>query len=281
MTRPEQDDEERAFIAEMLKRLPLVLSEPPTKRERPDFLLILENGTRVGLEVAQARDSEIAAGRAAINRMKDEVQKALDAAAVAAIVSFSVSEANGARLNKFVRDNARALAKLAIETLPSLLEPPAYDPYVASQDLVAEDAPWLATWYVDELEQRGIFRVDSVRVIRADSPIATWASAGFGGQGHLVQELIDKKAPKLAGYKESASANEYWLLVVAGAGAGGSIADTDVEGPCVHQPFRPHNLSRPIRGPLLRHQFAKAALSTGTTSAVVPRAPWCGEFRRA
>lgn len=82
-----------------------------------------------------------------------------------------------------------------------------------------------------------MFQVDAVRVVRTDGFLVTWASAGWGGQGHLVQDLIDKKTPKLVEYRTLAAADQFWLLLVAGAGAGASVDSSDVEGRRFTSPF--------------------------------------------
>lgn len=262
MTRKEQDDEERAFIELMIERLPVAVMAPPVKRERPDFMLSVVGGTTVGVEVAQARDGAVAAGRAAVKRLKRALEGAPNLANLGAMVSVSISERNGAALTQgMVNANVVALSALLPTVVAALDEPPPFDESdvpttpgalreavkaqaVRAAEMVFdrrvdedEDEPWLRTLSSTELEAVGVVHVDAVRVIRAEGFLVTWSSAGYGGQGHLVQDLIDKKTPKLAEYRTLATADQFWLLLVAGAGAGASIDSSDVEGRTFTSPF--------------------------------------------
>src|SRR5687767_2299071 len=99
MTRDAQKRKEEKYVGLMLKLLPLALSCEPVERESPDFLLQLEDGTTVGLEIVEAREASVVAGFAAIKRMKSDLSGALRTAGLRVLVNFSVTEGCGTLLN--------------------------------------------------------------------------------------------------------------------------------------------------------------------------------------
>lgn len=223
MTRPDQDEDERRFVAEMVQRLGLDLECEPIQQRppNPDMELRLRGAHTVGLEVIEAHSEElIAAFRGTSQVVARRITAELRAQSVNADVPFRIDADTAAHLVSRRREldrTARLIAEFA-------------------RDVLSGSEPWFSQ---AQAQRRGIAYVDLLAVNPATPvfgpaavPVMSTEPLGTG----LIQAAIEKKKPKLAGYR-GFSASEYWLLIVGGLPISGYVTADDAASQRFVSPF--------------------------------------------
>lgn len=191
------------MVVEALGRLGIALTDGAVRdREVPDFHVEVGPGRVVGIEVVEARAARVAEARATIKRFKQAVTEMLNERGLRRWIHFRTF-ADGLGLPR-----GRAALQLAARTLVDAVEA-----------LVQMGA------MRGQLGQAVLEKKVGLRAARFEPSEGTWATYAHGGWGQpqsLIADAIKSKENKLTSYRAS-GATEYWLLVVAGAGAGGVI----------------------------------------------------------
>lgn len=217
MTRPEQQADEARHIGGMVDALALELTKAPLGKAPPlpDFELALVDGRRIGVEVTESTDPDVAAAWAgARTRLEKAIVRSLERAGTnMACVLYLHAEA----LSDLQRDK-RSLA--AVVTVVAAI----------AKDRAATGLPPTSG---------GKLGLDLVRLVElrpaARSTVTVVGSVLPFGPG-LIQRAIDLKMPKLEGYR-SLGADEYWLLVVGGRVLSGYVTVGDAEQATFESPF--------------------------------------------
>lgn len=216
MTRPEQVAEELRVVEKLVRFLQLPLAAAPTPCEPPlpDFELRLADGRSIGLEVTEAPDPEVAAAWLGTGRrFEDLIKAALRRQGLTARVSGSVHVEDliglrGAGLKPAAENVAAVIARRL---------PAGFGPTTGSK------FPGLG--YLGFLAAEPAPNVD-----------VAFATVGDPLGPDVIQLAIDRKAPKVSGYRGLA-ASEHWLLVVGGATFSGYVTVEDAMSRTFHSPF--------------------------------------------
>lgn len=225
MTRREQDQDERAFIAEMVQRLGLDLEcdfvqmKPP----KPDAELRVREVGTVGLEVIEAHSQKLSEMWNSTSRIVEQrINEELRAQSLQASVGFKLDDGDASVLLAARRRGLDETARLIAEF---------------AKDALSGAEPWFSK---ARAQQRGIKHVKLISVEQAASPLVAGAVcvtvAPPLGPG-VIQAAIMKKGKKLAGYRQSFPASEYWLLIVGGLPVSGYVTAADAASERFVSPF--------------------------------------------
>jgi hypothetical protein len=240
MTRTALATEEGDQLDAVLRLLGLKTEGEPVKRESPDFLVTLEDGRTIGLEVVRALDEYIAGGRGARSRIKREVLARLKTAWIDAWVNVRLREQTAGVLNRDAKALGReidAIVALARKTVSTASESRWY--YFEWIDHEFEEAMSHRRHGrngAEDLTGTGIEYADTVMIYPGKKPMVTWRTFSDGQRAYIVQDAIDDKSAKLPTYR-SIGAREIWLLVVGSSGTGGALFVSDVEDVPFESPF--------------------------------------------
>jgi hypothetical protein len=222
VTRPEQDEDERSFILEMVQRLGLELERDPVqlKPPNPDAELLLRGGRRVGLEIIEAHAERLrkawnSTSRAVARRITEELR----AHSIEAEVPFRI-EGDAAVLltsrRRLLDETARLIAEFA-------------------RDVINGAEPRFSQ---ARAQKRGIQHIVLLGVnppLLGPEAIAVMTTAPLGPG--LIQAAIEAKQRKLAGYRSAFGAGEYWLLIVGGLPISGYVTAADAMAERFISPF--------------------------------------------
>ncbi len=227
----------------MLRTLGIYTATRPADAERPDFIVTLPNGTRVGIEVVRALDPHTAKASGGLRRLSAEVRQGLTRAGVLACVEMRIDEEAAADLS-IAPDLLRAEAAAVVLLTTSVL---------GSED-VLQNGEWRRFCQIDrsyekmmghrrlhqrglgDLQGTGVRHLDAVSIRRHTKVVAGCTVFGRGRGAEIVQAAIDEKARLLAGYRDC-GADAIWLLVVGSSGIGGALSVAQVKGVTFHSPF--------------------------------------------
>lgn len=214
VTRPEQDEDERDFIAEMVQRLRLDLEQDfvQMKPPKPDAELRVRGVGIVGIEVIEAHSQKLSEMWNRARRIVEErINEELHAQGVQASVVFKLDDGDASVLlaarRRVLDETARSVAEFA-------------------RDVVSGAEPWFSK---SRAQQRGIKHVKLIRVEAASRLVAGAACVTVApplGPG-VIQAAIMKKGKKLTGYRQSFPASKYWLLIVGGLPVSGYVTAAD------------------------------------------------------
>jgi hypothetical protein len=222
VTRHEQDEDERVFVAEMVERLGLDLDGDPIphKPPAPDMELRLRDGRTVGLEVIEAHSEKLAGAWKGTSRVvARRITEELRAQSVNASVPFRIDDDTAMLLVSRRRELERT-ARLIAEY---------------ARDVLSGAEQWFSQ---AQAQRRGIEYVDLLDVRLADAlgpEAALVMTTGPLGPG-VIQAAIEKKKRKLASYREF-NASEYWLLIVGGLPVSGYVTAGDAASARFVSPF--------------------------------------------
>jgi hypothetical protein len=213
MTREADKARELLAVQELIRRLDLQGQvEEPTPRERPDFELRFRDGTSVGIEVTELADPRIASGEAAVDRLRQTVQRRL--AELGLVVGLGLRIGEGfaselARDGRHVRDHVKGIVRLVQEHVR---------------------AGRGARWYErDALFARGIPFVLAAWIGEGAGGVYTSGTA-YGRRQPFVQHCIDAKNVKIDEYRASLPGRPIWLLLVAGVAWRSAVWSVVLEG---------------------------------------------------
>lgn len=210
MTRAEQEEREARHVLAMLAGLRLAIVDQAKKMAPPlpDFEVQLADGRRVGVEVTEAVDRDVAAAWGGAGaRLEREVVRCLEreAPTMAATAYLHVE------------------ALLDLERDPRLLEATAAKIAAIAR---VKSPGGLAPTNGGKLGLSGLRHLE---LQRADRPWASICSSAMPLGWPVIQRAIDQKVGKLDGYR-ALGAHEYWLLVVGGRVLSGYVGMPDAQG---------------------------------------------------
>jgi len=217
MTRPEQTAREARHVAAMVEAQRLRLANAPVGHvpPLPDFELTLEDGRRVGLDVTEGTDPEVAAAwGGARARLEKAIVRALERDGIkleCAAYLFVESLLELERDKRLSNEMAATVAAIARDK--------------ASTGLSPTNGDKLGLHAVRFLELRPATRT-ACSIVSSVLPLGP----------SLVQRAIDLKMPKLDGYR-ALKADEYWLLVVGGRVLSGYVTVADAQAGAFESPF--------------------------------------------
>lgn len=207
VTRPEQVEQEARHLDAMIKALAIgvVGSPSPCSPPLPDFELLLGDGRRMGVEVTESTDPEVAAAwGGARERLQKEIVRQLERGGT----------------------NTRVGAHLRMEVLLELERTPALSRSIAEKiAALAHDRAAVGLPPING-EKLGLSALEYIELRPANRPEA-WLSSSVGPDGpQRIQRAIDLKVPKLGNYR-ALGAHEYWLLIVGGRALSGYVTADD------------------------------------------------------
>ena len=209
MTRAEQEDRETRHVLAMLAGLRLEVVDRGKKMAPPlpDFEVQFADGRRVGVEVTEAVDGDVAAAwGGARSRLEREIVRCLEreAPTMAATAYLHVD------------------ALLDLERDPRLLAATAAK--IAAIARVKSPGGLAPTNGV----KLGLPGLRHLELQRADRPWASISSSAMPLGWPAIQRAIDQKVGKLDEYR-ALGAHEYWLLVVGGRVLSGYVGMADAQ----------------------------------------------------
>lgn len=195
-------------------QLPVEVAPTPCDPPFPDFELRLSDGRSIGLEVTEARDPDVAAAWLGTRvNFENLIKAALRRHGVTARIYGSVHVEELIRLRgTALKAAAENVAVVVVRRLPAGFGPTSGSKF-----------PGLA--YLGFLAAAPTPNVD-----------VTFATVGDPLGPDLIQLAINRKAPKVGGYR-GLGASEYWLLVVGGAVLSGYVTVEDAKSRTFDSPF--------------------------------------------
>lgn len=217
VTRPEQAAREARHLEAMIKELALDAVDSPSRLSPPlpDFELLLADGRRVGVEVTESTDPEVAAawGGARV-RLETEILRQLE------------------------RDgmNIEVSAALDAESLLALERHPAWSRRTAAR--IAEIARGRSGTALPPTsgQKLGLDALMFLELRPAARPAALVGGSATASGPWIIQRAIDLKVAKLGTYR-ALGAYEYWLLVVGGRVLSGYVTADDARSAVFESPF--------------------------------------------
>ncbi len=178
--------------------------DPP----RPDFVIKLDSGLRVGLEITEATEAAVKRHVTLVKRLSNEIEAQMRAERLTGRVSLRFS--HPLETPTKLQAESRRTATEIVTWIQALNGAAAK---ISQRDHNDASAHWSATF--------GLLGLSEVGVVPAASAWVMPSRSYDGNDRGCVITALRRKEAKLPGYKAAYQCAKYWLLVI----SGGHFAD--------------------------------------------------------
>lgn len=236
----DQDAAEIRWATDMARHLGLDLASAPTKQQprKPDVLLVLADGQRIGVEVVEVMNQQAKKGYAGtLTRVSAHVIRVMRQRGLNANVGLVVRDGGITALGRLKGDGEPALCRAIVSSVADALASPLP---AGCLGWIYDDADPSAAGSkfhrLGTLSARGIKHLAWLQVVPYPEVRVITAVGNTVEGPQRVQSAIDEKAEKHPKYDQE-GLRELWLLVVNGLCTGTSLGLPRIESHTFTSPF--------------------------------------------